>query len=209
MRTRVILGLKTDRLLVFQAQAEAIYGGLSTHPSMFVDPNPPLPILRKQLDAFAEAQRLVGTRERTAAATRDLRGAELLGSLENARAYVQELCDETPEQAAALAAAASMKIGRPPSHPTPWLKARQPNPGSPVEIIAHAALLTRGMRGKVFFNWQLSADGGDTWTDLPSTPYARTEIADLTALRTYTVRVSATNWEGSGPWSQALTFLVH
>jgi hypothetical protein len=50
---------------------------------------------------------------------------------------------------------------------------------------------------------------GKVWTSVPSTPYAKTTITDLTALTTYLFRVSLTDKNGEGAWSQALSFLVH
>ena len=39
---------------------------------------------------------------------------------------------------------------------------------------------------------------------MPSTPYAKTTITGLTALTTYQFRVSLTDKNGEGAWSQAL-----
>jgi len=44
---------------------------------------------------------------------------------------------------------------------------------------------------------------------LPSTPLASTTVTGLTPLTTYEFRVSLTDKSGEGPWSQALSFLVH
>ena len=65
-------------------------------------------------------------------------------------------------------------------------------------------------RKRAYFNWQWSGDGGQTWNSAPSTPYAHTQIAGLTLLHTYSFRVSATvAEEPAGPWSQAVSLLVH
>lgn len=61
---------------------------------------------------------------------------------------------------------------------------------------------------KVLFNWQQSLDG-KTWTGLPATSYASTDVVGLTLLTTYAFRVSVTVGTVAGPWSQAVSVLVH
>ena len=62
---------------------------------------------------------------------------------------------------------------------------------------------------KLFFNWEMSSNGGQTWTALASTPYASTDVTGLTALTTYSFRVSVTIAKVTQPWSQAVSVLVH
>ncbi len=74
---------------------------------------------------------------------------------------------------------------------------------------ANVALLTAGLKGKFFFNWESTIDG-KTYVTLPSTPNHTTSVANLTPLTTYGFRVCVTNANRVlGPWSQTLYFVVH
>ena len=207
-RSRVVLGVKANNKPALLDKGYAVYNGVSAHPEVFVTPNPPLPLLKGRLVAFHEAQQAVGTGTKGAAAVRDNKAFELITILETGRGYVQELCDASPEQAAVIAKAAAMRIGEPQKHNKPLLQAKQRQAGSAVQIVANVGVLTEATKGRVFFNWQVSADGGATWINAPSTPRGRTEIAGLTALVTYAFRVSVTDAKSTGAWSDAVTFLV-
>src|SRR6185436_13118108 len=135
---------------------------------------------------------------------RNLKASELITSLETARAYVQELADERPEQAASLIARAGMTVGQGRAYSKPWLQATQRNPQSPVHVIANVGALTGRTSRRVFFNWQYSDDSGKTWIPAPSTPRGHTYVADLTPMVTYSFRASVTDAKGPGAWSQAV-----
>ena len=77
-----------------------------------------------------------------------------------------------------------------------------------MRLVAHAAmLLGKPTTKKVTFNWSWSSDG-KTWSNLPSTPYADTEIANL-GPGTYLFRVSATVGKVPGEWSQSTSLTIH
>jgi hypothetical protein len=61
----------------------------------------------------------------------------------------------------------------------------------------------------VTFNWQWSGDGGASWNDVRSTPYASTDVTGLALMTTYSFRVCVTVGKDVGPWSQAVSLLVH
>jgi hypothetical protein len=54
----------------------------------------------------------------------------------------------------------------------------------------------------------MSVDG-KTWTNLPSTPLASTEVAGLALLSTYSFRVSVTLGKVAGEFSQPVSVTVH
>jgi hypothetical protein len=207
-RLRVILGLKKMNFPELLGQAKAIYKGLSGHPSIFVTPNPPLAVLDTKINALDDAQQETSTLTKGMTALRNLKAEELITSLETARAYVQELVDANPEQGEAIITAAAMKAAAMPVYEKPILDASQIQPGAPVRLAGNVRLLTAGIPGKVFFNWQMRPSGGSTWVDRPSTPNGQTEIAGLSPLTTHEFRVSITSSKGTGVWSQAVTLLV-
>jgi hypothetical protein len=207
-RLRAVLGLQKKNFPDLLAQAKAIFNGLSGNATLFVTPNPSLATLQTRIQAFDEAQQMAGTRAKGAAAARNLKAGELITSLETARAYVQELADGSPEQAASLIECAGMTVGQVTAYSKPLLQATQSKPQSPVHVIANVGALTARTSGSVFFNWQYSDDGGKTWIPAPSTPQGHTYVAGLTPMVTYSFRVSVTNSKGPGAWSQVVARLV-
>lgn len=208
-KKRVFLGLDTDNFPDLHAKSDAIYNGLADHPGVFANPNPPLAILKDRIQAFYDAQQAVATRSVLAYAERDIKAGELISCLETSRAYVQSLCDESPEKAIAIAKAAAMRVGAAPVRSKSLLGAKQRQPGGAVQLNAHVGILTAETEGRVFFNWQVSIDGGATWSSLPSTSHGNTLVEGLKALQVYAFRVSVTDANGPGAWSQAITFLAH
>src|SRR6185295_14949642 len=108
----------------------------------------------------------------------------------------QQLANTSPEQAAALIEAAGMKVGQVPSYDKPVLSATQRHPSSAVQLLANVGVLTAKTFGKVFFNWQYSGDGGESWIARPSTPRGKADLEGLTPMETYGFRVSVTDTNG-------------
>jgi hypothetical protein len=208
-RIRIILFLDRKKSPALVTQSKAIYGGVTGNAGMFPSISPAPPVVLAQIQDFEVAQQATKTGTRGTVAVRDAKREVLLTSLESWRMCVQAQCDGNPEQAAAIAAAACMTVAKAPGSTKPVLKVKQlPQSGS-VQLTANLGLLVgRGVYRRVTLNWQYSADGGKTWTSVPSTPLATTEITGLTPLTTYSFRVSATVSKTVGEWSQAVSFLV-
>jgi hypothetical protein len=208
-RWRAVTGLNKTDFPHLITRSEVIYNGLHDNVPLFENTNPPLPVLLAKIQELIEAQRKAGTRAVGAKQARDAAAASVITLLETARAYIQGLADALPpEQAANLIKAGGMLLGNAPSHTKPLLQATQGQPSGPVHIEGHVGVLTADAKGKVFFNWAFSADGGQTWIAAPPTPHGRTDIPDLTPLTTYAFRVSVNDKNGPGEWSQAVTLFV-
>ena len=207
-RMRAALGLNTDSPLVFLSQATAIYTGLETNKALFAAPAPQLPVLLAQIQDATKAQQNM-SKLKGASAARDAAFRILVTSLESERMMVQALCDANPEQAAALIAAASMISVADARRPTkPLLALKNGRPSGTVLVEANAGFLDRTYRRKTF-HWQFTIDAGKSFSPLPSTPIARTSIANLAPLTTVGVQVSVTvNQQPQGPWSQTVSILV-
>ena len=211
-RLRAVLGLKPSNYPHLLDRSETVYSGLYDNPTLFLIPNPALPVLLLKIQDFTKAQQKVGTRTKGAAQARDLAAASLITSLETARSYVQELADAgTPEQAANLIKAAGLLLGHAPAHTKPLLRATQSHPSALVHLVANVGVLIANAKtkGKVFFHWGYSDDGGKTWLVSAPTPHGRTDLAGLAPLTTYGFRVGVNDKKGPGDWSQVLpTHLV-
>src|SRR5262249_5496615 len=159
-------------------------------PARFPAPVPPLATLEAQIQAVDAAEQLAATRAKGAAAARNVQREILVGMLETERSYVQTLCDTNPAEAVAIIEAAGMAVAAAPVRNDPILKVTDGIQSGTVGLDANAAVLA-GRRGKkAFFNWQWTTDGGKTFNDAPSTPHAKTMIANLMPLTMIGFRVS-------------------
>jgi hypothetical protein len=208
-RVRAALGIDKRKISALLALAHAVYEGMLANPGLFPSPNPALPALLALIAALEAAEVTTRTRVRGAAAVRDARRDELCTALENERMYVQSLCDASPEQALTLIKGAGMDAAKLGAQAKPVLHAKQGTQSGCVILVANETLLVgRGVHKKRLFNWQMSADGGKTWTLLPPTPLASTEVTGLTPGTTYAFRVSATVARMTGDWSQPVSIMV-
>jgi hypothetical protein len=208
-RIRVALKAAKNNVPALLALAKAIYNAMLAHANLFAQPNPTLAALGQQIQDLETAHQATFTRAKGTVAVRNAKRDVLVTSLENERMYVQSLCDANPEQAETFTTAAGMGVAKAPVHAKAILAAEQgPIPGS-AKLVANATLLVgRGVRKRATFNWQMSTDGGKTWTNVPSTPLASTVVEGLTPMTTYSFRVSATVSKTPGEWTQAVTLLV-
>jgi hypothetical protein len=71
-----------------------------------------------------------------------------------------------------------------------------------VRLVAKAAAV------RAPYEWEWSADGEKTWTQLPSTLQAKTTVTGLTPATTYQFRYRATTKVGEGDWTQVTSLLV-
>src|SRR5262249_27732830 len=155
----------------------------------------------QQIDALAVHQQAARARMPGAAALRDEALRVVAGSAELLRAYVEQLCNASPESGVTIAQSAAMQIYTAPLRAKVPLRARQGDPPGAVIPCASASLLVTG-RGGRFFNWSYSIDGGATWLAAPSTPKATTTLSGLPVLKECLFRVSVTNNRtGEGPWT--------
>lgn len=208
-RTRVVLKLSRKKAPGVLEKAKAIHNALDADKATFATPNPPLAVLLTQIQDLDTAQQATSTKAKGTVAVRNVKLEIVVTSLESERMYVQTLCDANPEQAVAIGTRAAMAIARSPAHSKAMLQAKAGSQPGSVMLLANAGLLV-GKRSsrRVVFNWQLSADGGKTWTGAPATPLASTEIQGLTPMTTYAFRVCATVSRVTGEWSQAVSILV-
>jgi hypothetical protein len=121
--------------------------------------------------------------------------------------YVGGLCAASPESAATLIGAAGMKVAALGMRSKPILAAKLGVPAGTVLLEANAGLLSK-TRGRKCFNWAYTLDG-KIFVALPSTPKAKTSVAGLPLLALVGFRVSVTDKNGDGPWSQVVSILVH
>ena len=191
-------------------RGHAIYNGMFGSEALFPSPTPSMAVLLPLLTAFDSAQQATLTKAKGTTQTRNLTALPLITALESEVTYVQGLCDENPEQALRLIAAADMVAVNRPSHAKALLQSKLvPAVPGTVLLFANAKLLVNGSKKRPTFNWQSSLDGGKTILNLPSTPHADTEVANLPLLTTVAFGVNVTLGKVTGEWSQWVTLFVH
>ena len=197
-----------------QARAQAMGNSIQANIANF----PSLPIaiaaFLALLTAFVLAQQAATeTRAKGAASIRNTKAIALWNAMELIQKYIQGLANGLSAEAAiALIESGGLLVAKAGTHQKAVLTAALTATQGTVFLDANRKLLvgTADASKKAYFNWQWSADGGKTWTSVPSTPYASTEIPGLTPLSTYSFRVSVTiAKQPTGPWSQAVALLVH
>jgi hypothetical protein len=211
-RVRAILAIPPNDFPELEVRGTAVHDGFASDPVLFAKINPPLPVVALKLGLFSKAQQTaVTTHAKADYLDRNAKAGSLLTCLESERACVQELADTcaSPADAELIIVKGGMVVAKGSTYHKPLLRVRQRQPGGPVEIVAHVAMLTEDTVGAVFFNWQYTSDGGATWITLSPTTRGNTEVGGLASMSTYGFRVAVTDAKGTGIWSQVVTFLVH
>jgi hypothetical protein len=207
LRLRVILRARKSNIPLFLIVAQAISAAMIAHGPLFSSLAVLVSTLASQTADFAGAQqgvknKTVGTAERDA--KRDL----VATTLESLRAGVQALCDASPEQAASLIQASSMRAAGSTGRAKPMRGAKLTAQTGVVNLVANAGLLSTSRRKKTY-TWQSTLDG-KTFNAAGTTAYARTTVTGLPSLATVGFRVCVTVGDAApGPWSQIISILVH
>jgi hypothetical protein len=210
---RAVYGAKKKDVPGVLGRSQNMYNFITANIAMFVA----LPITMVAFLALITAlvtaqQNATGTKAKGSATLRNTKRNAVWSAMGMLRSYVQSLADALdPEGAAALIEAAGLLVAAPITHHKAELAATLGTTSGTAHLEANASLLVgpADASKKALFNWQMSANGGQTWTDLHATPYANTDVPGLTLLTTYSFRASVTIGKVTGPWSQAVSLLVH
>lgn len=172
-----------------------------TQNASFPSPNPPLATLDADIAALDVAEAAVLARTKGAAQARNVKLATVRSDLEQEKAYVQHVADSNPSQAEAIIQSAGMFVRTVTLHPKSVLAVKQGVVSGTAHIVAKAA----GHRAS--YEWQSSTDQ-KTWTQLPVTLQAKTDVLALTPGTTYYFRVRPVTKDGEGNWTQVVSLLV-
>jgi hypothetical protein len=164
-------------------------------------PSPPLATLTAALDALVTTEAATKTRAAGTVAARNVARTNLLTLLHAAKANVQQLADASPEQGEAIVTSAGMAVRRTAAHTKPPFAAKPGAVSGTVVLAARAAAM------RASYEWEWSGDGGKTWTAVPPTLQAKTEIPGLPVATTVLFRFRAVTKAGAGDWSQPTALL--
>jgi hypothetical protein len=182
--------------------SRAVYDALLNNPA-FPSPNPPLQVFAADIEAFEDAETKAASRAKGAASFRDAKKKKVKEGLSHLRDYVQSVVETNPPAAAtALIESAFMTVKKPRKRVYAEVSAKNSDVSGKVMLAAKA------VGPKAVYHWEHSMDQ-ETWTPLPETMLARTEVSGLESAKTYFFRFRAFTRAGWQDYSQVVSLLVH
>jgi|HubBroStandDraft_1064217.scaffolds.fasta_scaffold252951_2 hypothetical protein len=181
--------------------ARSIVNAMTTNQATFPSPSPSLAVLAADIAALEAADAVVLSRTKGAREERDAKLAVVHSLLLRLKAYVQELADQNPSEAAALIETAGMSMKR------PSLRNKVPFAVADGLVSGSVRLIAKSAGDRAAYEWQMSTDG-TTWTFVRLTLQASTLVSGLTPGRTYSFRMRVQTKDGLGDWSQVVSILV-
>jgi hypothetical protein len=210
-RARAIMKIKKKNTNSVQTRAKSFATSILNNPSQYGTVTATANAVVVQVGVVDKAETLARTKAPGASAARSAQRLLLVGLLETGLSLVQTLADACPtyEQAVSVIQGAGFLLALVPHFNKPILAVKQGPQAGSVTLEANATALGVSRSKKTCFNWAYTLDG-KTYIAMPSTPKARTSLANLTPLTTVGFRVSVTGSSGiAGDWSQTVSFFVH
>jgi hypothetical protein len=174
----------------------------STNNPLLPNPSPPLATINAALTTLVNAEAATETRTKGTVAARNAARTALLVLLHAFKANVQLVADGDPEHAEAIITSTGLTLRKPNTH-TKLPFAAKPGPTTGTVHVAAKAAARRAS-----YDWEWSADGGKSWTAVPSTLQARTLITGLPVATSCLFRYRAVTRTGESDWSQPTSLLV-
>jgi hypothetical protein len=165
-------------------------------------PNPPITTLSGLLTTFETAEAATVSRTKGTVGTRNAAKAALVSAIRTEVATIQAAADADPENAQAIITSASLSVRKVP------IRVKAPFAVKEGSVSGTAVLTVKSAGRNSSYDWQMSVDGGKTWTDLPSTTRVKTTVAALPTAATVMFRFRSLTPAGQGDWSQPISLLV-
>jgi hypothetical protein len=134
-------------------------------------------------------------------AIRDDKQQVVVADMHQLHGYVQQLASATPAQAQIIAESAAMTLRKTGARHKSDLAVTQTVSGA-VKVVAKSVLGARS------HEWQLSTDGGKTWTNATPSAQATTTITGLQPGVLTMFRQRVITKTGPSDWSQPISTLV-
>lgn len=188
----VVLGLpKAVAALIIRLNA--ILDAMAANKTTF--PSPPVPFATAQahVAALVSAEADVQAKK---PGTKPVRDAALLLVKQDAQqlhGYVQTLCNASPSEAATIAANAAMALHKKGAPTKADIAVKQ-------QISGTVHVSARSIKNAKSHEWQLSSDGGKTWSVLPPTSKASTLVSGIAPGTTVQVRHRIVTTTGPTDW---------
>ncbi len=165
-------------------------------------PNPPIATLTDLVNKLEAAQTATKTRAKGTVEARNAAMSALKSALEAERATIQSAADADPDNAPAIITSTSLSVRKAGSHAKAPFAVTQGDTSGSVRL----AVKSVGPHGA--YDWEWSADGGKTWTQVASTTQAKTVIVGLPVGTACSFRFRSVTPKGESDWSQPIALLV-
>ena len=197
----VLKAPRLNRQLIMYARA--VYSALLDNPS-FPSPNPPLDVFAVHITELEDAETKAATRAKGAAAHRNAKKKVVKEDLFHLCDYVLSVVEKntSPAVATDLIQSANMSVRKVPKRSFPEVSAKNGDVSGKVMLAAKAVAPV------AMYYWEYSLDQV-TWTPVPETMRARTEVSGLTSGSVYSFRFRAHTRAGRQDASQVVSLLVH
>ena len=160
------------------------------------------------IEAADTAQTASASRAKGLAAVRDTKITPLWTAMILLRAYVQGLVDQVDHAGGvALINQAGLVVGGVATHVKKLFEAKLDTTANVVHLILNAKAFLGKTSQRAIFHWQMSSDG-KTWTSLPSTPYAETQLPSP-GPGSYQFRAAATVGTTVLDWTTPYPLTIH
>jgi hypothetical protein len=168
-----------------------------------------LPAFLLLIEAAQAAQTASASRAKGLAAVRNTKITPLWNAMILLRSYVQGLVDQTDHASGlALINQAGLVVGGVGARVKMLFVAKLDTTANVVHLILSAKALLGTTRKRVTFHWQISSDSGKSWTSLPSTPYAETQLPSP-GPGSYQFRAGATVGKTVVDWTPPFPLTIH
>jgi hypothetical protein len=209
-RTRIIADIKWNDFATVGPAVTNIHDKMSANSSVFVACTPTMVVYEQQVQDFAASHQTVITSHAKGASTIRLAKRDIVrASTEMERAYVQLLCDQSPEMASTYATQSGFVIWTPGTHNRDILAATLLGGGA-VALKAAASLLEgpgKGTSRQRTYLWRHTLDGKTFINDDP-TPVCHTTITGLPVNTIVGFEVAVKDAVGTSPFCQTLAIFV-
>jgi hypothetical protein len=160
------------------------------------------------IEAVDTAQTASASRAKGLAAVRNTKITPLWNAMILLRVYVQGLVDQVDgASGVALINQAGLVVGGVGTHVKMLFEAKLDTTANVVHLILNATAFLGVTSKRVTFHWQSSPDG-KTWTSLPSTPYAETQLPSP-GPGSYQFRAAATVGKTVLDWTTPFPLTIH
>jgi hypothetical protein len=200
-RLLAVLGLPEYQVPLLLIKARSIVSSMAKS-SWFPSPHPSLSTVEAAIDALDAVETTALTGPLGTRTVRDEKKRDLVALLQQLATYVQSIADANRANAAAIIESADMSVKKPSVRPPRVFAAEPGNESGTVEIVVPR-------EGKYdSFEFQMSADGKETWTDLSPTTKASLVVRGLTPGTTVWFRYRRVTNDGPLDWSAPVGLLV-
>ena len=166
------------------------------------NPLPSIVTLTSLLGTFEAAETATVSRTKGTVGARNAARTALRSAIKTEVASIQAAADADPDNAEAIITSTSLTTRKVP------VRVKAPFAVRAGAVSGSAVLEVKSAGTHASYDWEMSVDGGKTWTEIPSTTKVRTTVNALPVGTTVQFRFRSLTPKGQSDWSQPIGLLV-